>query len=400
MMHTNVDVHAFFRNTKNGEWSARFGGLQERYKKYGFEDKTLQFPDDSLNVRFQTWRGRLGYRNIARTDLGISYAPELRFEIFSDLLSNSESHSYLNLPLQKTIGTSFQADLAIEASLARYKPEGKSDISNNFFSIAPSLQYKANNAHIQAGLKPTWDNGTFRVLPNVLAEVRSSDARFSFQAGWIGSMRYRGYQYMATMNPWIFAPDSTYNARIEERYAGFKGSAGDHFTYSAKIAYNKLHNQPLYIQDGETGKSFITLNEREMSVLNFGGELGFNVGEQFSIISNLTFNQYKPKESEKAWGLLPLEFNTTMRLQVIKDLYANANLFAFDGPWSLTKDGRKKLQGAMDLSAGLEFKITEPIKIWAQFNNIFNKEYQRWNQYPVYGFNFLAGVVISFAQKN
>jgi len=87
-------------------------------------------------------------------------------------------------------------------------------------------------------------------------------------------------------------------------------------------------------------------------------------------------------------------------VQVLKDLYVNANLYAFDGPWSLNKTGRRDLPAAMDLSAGLEFKVVNNVKLWAQFNNVFNKEYQRWNQYPTYGFNFLGGVVFSFAQKN
>ena len=87
-----------------------------------------------------------------------------------------------------------------------------------------------------------------------------------------------------------------------------------------------------------------------------------------------------------------------MRVQVLKDLYVNTTIYAFDGPWSLTKAGREDLPLAMDLSAGLEFKVYKNIKLWAQFNNVFNKEYQRWNQYPVYGFNILGGVVFSFAQ--
>ena len=77
----------------------------------------------------------------------------------------------------------------------------------------------------------------------------------------------------------------------------------------------------------------------------------------------------------------------------------NSSMFVFDGPWSLDKSGRDHLPVAVDLSAGLEFRIVKNVKIWTQFNNIFNKEYQRWNQYPVYGFNFLGGVVFSFAQK-
>ena len=135
-------------------------------------------------------------------------------------------------------------------------------------------------------------------------------------------------------------------------------------------------------------------------MIHLGGELGYTVGEKFSVISNLSINQYKTKLNEKAWGLLPLEWKTSMRLQVLKDLYVNSTLFAFDGPWSLAKAGKKNLPATMDLSAGLEFKIVKNVKLWGQFNNIFNKEYQRWNQYPVYGFNFLAGVVFSFAQSN
>ena len=32
-------------------------------------------------------------------------------------------------------------------------------------------------------------------------------------------------------------------------------------------------------------------------------------------------------------------------------------------------------------------------------NNIFDDKYQRWNQYQVYGFNLLGGVVFSFWRK-
>ena len=77
------------------------------------------------------------------------------------------------------------------------------------------------------------------------------------------------------------------------------------------------------------------------------------------------------------------------------------DLFAWSGPQYLKKNGSDgKLPGAVDLNAGLEFKATKNLGVWAQFNNIFNKEYQRWSQYPVYGFNFVAGVVFSFDQKN
>jgi len=397
---TNAELNAFFKSG-NIEWSARLGGLQEKYNKYGYMPKTLRFPEDSLDVKLQTWRGRIAFRNINRTDLGISYSPEMKVDIFNDQLSNSESNTYINVPIQKMVDKKFGVDLALTGNFSIYKPEDKPKVNNNWFAISPSLLYKTANLNIQAGLRPAWDNSSFKLFPNIIAEVASSDQRFSFQAGWTGYMRNSGFQYQTRINPWIWAPVSVFNSRVEERFAGFKGSAGDHFSYSAKIAFNKINNQPLFTNDTiNGGKSFMVINEPEMKVLNFGGELGYTVGERFSLISNLQFNQYNPKFAEKAWGLLPLEWKTTMRLQVLKDLYVNGDLYAFDGPRYLLKAGKDgNIGSSMDLSAGLEFKVYKNIKVWGQFNNLLNKEYQRWNQYPVYGFNFLAGVVFSFAQK-
>ncbi len=85
----------------------------------------------------------------------------------------------------------------------------------------------------------------------------------------------------------------------------------------------------------------------------------------------------------------------------MKDLYVHTDMYVFDGPWYQNEGGEaKQLKGSMDLTAGAEFNIVKNIKLWAQFNNILGKEYQRWNQYPVYGFNFMGGVVFSFAQNN
>ena len=169
------------------EWNVRFGRLKEVYNKYGLHHQAFSFPKDSIEVKFQTWRGRLGFHNINRTEMGFSYAPEIRIDAFSDQLSNSESNTYLNLPLQKSFGESFAVDLAATASLSRYKPEGKTAIANNYFYISPSLFYKKPNVNIQAGLRPSWDNSEFKIFPNILPlsatmEVATITTLFSGQS--------------------------------------------------------------------------------------------------------------------------------------------------------------------------------------------------------------------------
>jgi hypothetical protein len=399
---TEFDAAAFFQTAKSLEWNARFGAEQNTFYKYGFEPSTLLFTDDSLKVRYQTWRARLGFHNLNQTQFGISYAPEIKVDAFRDRFNNSESNSFIYLPIKKAVGKVFEVDAAAEVSLSQYKPDGKSKIKNNYVSLSPTILFKTPNVSLHAGLKPSWDNGEFILYPNVMGEIGTEDKRFSIQLGWTGYLRNSGYQYVAGSNPWIWAPQTVMNTRIEERYAGVKGAVGDHFSFSAKMAYNKLNNQPLFLNSLKNGgKSFEIIYEPEMDQFQLGGEMGLTFGEQFSLISNLSINKYRKLEvNDKAWGLLPLEFTTKMRIQVLKDLFVTSDLFAFDGPWYQKSDGdAKQMDGALDLSAGAEFKILKNVKLWAQFNNIFNKEYQRWNQDPVYGFGFLGGVVFSFAQK-
>ena len=74
-------------------------------------------------------------------------------------------------------------------------------------------------------------------------------------------------------------------------------------------------------------------------------------------------------------------------------------MFFWDGIPYLTKDMQHEtLDPAFDLNAGAEFAFMPQWKAWLQFNNIFNNKYERWNQYPVLGFNMLIGVVYSFGE--
>lgn len=404
---TQFRIGGFYKAAQNMEWNASIAMKQDKTYKYGYEPETMSFPNDSIRQRFQTIAVRVGMHNIRTTEFGLNYSPEVRMDIFTDNLKNSESNTMVDLPLQKTLGKEFSANLGVTFDLTRLSPKNKnaSTINNTMWYLSPSVVYRKSNVRLLAGIRPSWDNSEFKMFPNILAEVGTNDSRFTFQAGWTGYIRKTTYQYLASQNQWLWMPSSLLNTWIEERYAGFKGSVGDHFTYSGKVAFNKLNNQPLFINDTSTagdGKSFQVVNAERINVVNLGGEIGYNVEEKFSIVSSIAINQYTGLQGQKyAWGLLPLEFNTAMRVQIIKDLWLKGDLFAWDGARYIRKDGSDgKLSGAFDLNAGLEFKVTKNINLWTQFNNIFNKEYQRWNQYPVYGFNFVGGIIFSFDQKN
>jgi len=370
---TDVSLLGYFKSGNNLEWNARIGMKQDKTYKYGYEPETLSFPTDSLKQNFQTIGGRIGMHNINKTEFGLTYSPEIKVDVFSDNHNNSESNTVINLPLEKTVGKVFAVNLGLTFDFTRLSPDNKSSVStgainNTMYYLSPSVLFKTPKINAQAGIRPSWDNKTFKLFPNILADISSDDERLTFQIGWTGYVRKTTYQYLASQNLWLYLPPTFKNTWVEERFAGFKGSIGDHFNYSAKAAFNKLTNQPLFINDTLTAgasKSFIVVNEPRINVLNIGGQLGYTIEEKFSLLTSWSFNQYSGlKENKRAWGLIPAEVNAAMRLQVIKDLWLKTDFFAWTGPSYKRKDGSAaNLKGALDLNAGLEFRITKNVNL-------------------------------------
>ena len=163
---------------------------------------------------------------------------------------------------------------------------------------------------------------------------------------------------------------------------------------------SEYHNMPLFLNDSLDGKNFKVIYESKLNVFNVHGEMSYTQAEQFTATVGLTLRNFKTKQEYRAWGMLPLELNADLRWEILKDLWLKAGLWAFDGASYRGLDQNVRTgSGGVDLNAGLEFRITRQLNLWLQMNNIFNNKYQRWNQYPVYGFNILGGVIFSFGGK-
>lgn len=406
---TSLGIAGTVRTIKNHEWNARIGFKSEDYYFYGFRPTTLNFTKEQLLQRFHTYEGSVHFRNYAPTEFGLLYDPNLSVSVFTNNQDpkGQETNTVLNLPLEKRLGEKFAFRLGLTADLTGYKPGGdlsssnKKTINNNVYLVKPTVLIKTANVFVHAGIIPSWDQKEFTLLPNVMVDFTVPDQPFTVQAGWIGYYNKGSYQRFAEFNPWIAQPDSLVNARVQERYIGLKGSAGKHLTYSGRLGFNLYKNVALFVNDLEDGKTFLTVYEPSMEALSLHAELGYTIGEDFNVTAKMDFNQYtKLKVNKKAWGLLPLEFTTSLKWRLMKDLWMRADVFAWDGAQYRGKNlDNYKGPAAFDASAGLEFRITKQFNLWVQMNNIFNNKYERWNQYQAYGFNILGGIVYSFGQK-
>ncbi|BAV04611.1 hypothetical protein SAMN05421788_111192 [Filimonas lacunae] len=403
---TGADIIGVFNPNDNIEWDGKVSFNNDVQYQYGFagadESKNSK---DSLRQRFTTIGITAGLRNKQDNGYGVSYHPTIAFSQLNDNKKGSETNFKFNAPITKTFGENFAFNLGVTADLTHYKSDsvltGKA-INNNLFYISPALQYKSDNLKIVGGFIPSWDNKDFHMLPDITAEAKIKDERFILQLGWTGYYHKTTYQSLSAFNPWLQQPKSLLNARINEQFAGFKGSAGSHFTYNARVSYLKFNNQPLFVNDTTTGRSFEVINEEEMKAIRLHGEIGYTIQEKFSVLGGATFTQYSNlKTNEKAYGLVPFEINGSLRWEILKDVMLKSDIYFWDGARYRSKTLQaQKLDAAVDLNAGIEFGVMPRLNVWVQFNNLLNNKYQRWNQYEVLGFNVLGGVVYSFGQSS
>ncbi len=400
---TDVALVAGLKTQNKLEWNGRLGFKSDGYYLYGYRPDTLKFTKEQLLQRFQTFEGNLSLRNTEPTAYGLNYKPNIQVSVFSDnhIPKATEANTVLNLPLQKLINKSFSFNLGFTADLTNYRRENDPPVQNNLFYVSPVLFFKTPNFYLQAGLTPSWDNRAFTLLPNFMADVSTGDQRFTLQFGWIGYYDKGNYQKFESINPWLQQPLVLLNTRVQERYAGFKGSLNNHINYSAKAGFLEFHNMPLFVNDSLDGKTFNIRYEPDLQAFQIHGEIAYTQGEQFSISALLNINNYAGLQKEiKAWGLLPLEFKSTLRWQIVKELWIKSDLWAFTGPPFRGNNGQDyKGTGGFDLNAGIEFRVARQLNLWLQMNNLLNDQYERWNQYKSYGFNILGGIIFSFGQK-
>ncbi len=393
-------IGIFSSPENKNEWTANAAFDKNTQYLYGFQPDTLKFSKDDLRQNFTDFQAKVGLRNKTENAFGIDYNPSAGFDLFGDNNNGKENTFMFDAPVTKAITRILDLDVGISGSFSQFKGD-TTNIKNTIFYVSPALAFKTPNTKIVAGLTPSWSNSSFLLLPNFTADIKLNEEKFILQAGFIGYYNKNTYESLSNFNPFIQQPTVLLNSLVKEFYGGFKGSAGDHFTYNARLSFLKITNQPLFVNDTITGRSFGTVYEPTLDDLRAHGEIGYTSGEQFSLLAGVTFNKYSSLSvNDAAYGLLPMEFNGSFRYQAIKDLLLKADVYFWDGTNYRGKDLQTyKLDPGFDLNMGAEFSFLPQWKAWLQFNNVFNNKYQRWNQYPVLGFNMLLGVVYSFGDS-
>lgn len=400
---TGIDFLGSINTKGNNEITTKAYWDNSTQYRYGYQPTTLVFTKNDLRQAFNTVGIELGLQNKLPNSFGITYHPQIKASTFFDNRDGNEISLLAKLPINKTFGRFLALDVSGTADISTFKRQlvpNPITINNNLFYINPSVQFKTPNLKVNIGIQPTWDNQNFSLLPNFTAEAKINEEKFVLQAGWIGYVNKNTYQSLVGTNPYIQQPNALLNTKVREQYAGFKGSAGKHVTFNARISFLNSNNVALFINDSTSNRTqeFQAIFEPVLKAIRLHGEIGYADQEKFSFIASANYTQFtKLNTYDKAYGLLPLEINGALRWKIFKGLLIKSDIFFWDGShYQMQNLKSGKLNPAVDANIGTEFTVIPKLNVWLQLNNVFNNKYQRWNQYEVLGMQVLGGIVYHF----
>lgn len=394
---TNIEASGVFAFGENNELDARayYGGSNQY--TYGGLLPDISYDKDSLRRRYHDIGIKVGLSNKFKNTTAVDYHPTIAIDAFGDNNSGRESTLSIDVPVEKRLNETFKAKLGVGIDVSSLKTDTTS-FSNNLVTIKPSIEINQPNFKMNIGVIPAFYNGDFNLMPNIELEAKLRDERFIAQAGWKGYYLKNTYRSLTTFNPWIKLPTDFDYTRTTEIYGGFKGAAGDHFTYNASVAYLQNKGLPLFLNELD-GNQFDVLSDT-VDNLRFHGEIGFNAKQSFSLLAGVTLNNYsKIGRNAQVWGYSPIELNGSLRWNIVKSVLLKSDIDIWTGSYYQDAAGEpKKLSGAVDLNIGAEVDIIRNVSLWLQVNNLLNNKYQRWNEYRTIGANIMGGVIFNFGQ--
>lgn len=383
------------------ELTATAGVDFNHYKLYGY-DHSLYAPDkDSVKQHFRNIYLSAGLQNIKPGPWGIDYNPTLKLSMFNLSGQLNEFNVVLKVPTEKKLREDLLLKLSADIDFTRHVPTDNAPgtaFSNTIIRLSPAAKYFGAGAYIHAGISPVFYNSNVSFLPDVYFEVTLQE-RLTLQGGWIGRVQKNTVSALYEVNPFIRGPFTNINTKETEFYGGARVTVGSHLNISGKVSWVSSKNAVLFLNDTTAiTNHFITGVETKLNNLRIHGNLSYVLQDKFTINGAVTLNAFNSKEVfSKAWNMLPLEINGSVRFQLMKRLALKGDVYVFGGAKTFDKNkGAFTMSGGTDLSVGATYTITDRFSAWLDVNNLLNDKYSRWNNYSVYGLNLLGGIIIHF----
>ena len=430
---TAIDL-TYGSNQKEVSWNLDLGYQNQIYNWYGLPANfgTALTPQDKSTL-INGINPQQTYNTISlggKIDFNESILNKMsvKFNHFSDVYGSSENRFYVKPTLQFDIMESaVKTDLIVDYVGGSFKKDysnaNTQPIKYGFtnFGVAPSFVMQKEDWTLNIGAAVFYSldnqnsNNKFLVYPKFNASYKVVGDLMIFYAGAEGNLEQNTYMDFVNENPFL---SPTLNISPTDKqydiFAGLKGKLTNNVSYNIKGSYVNERNKALFKsndynenagnQNYAFGNSFQVVYD-DMRTLSFYGELKADFSSTVSFGINGTFNSYTNDFQSEAWNLPTVKLNSNINFNITPKWFAGANVFYVGERKDqklntdvvyVVQPGPFTLPSYFDVNANVGFKYSDRLTAFLKANNITNKAYEKWLNYPVQGFQVILGANYKF----
>jgi len=401
-------------------WSGGINYQRNMLHWYGFNPLKYSLPENSdTSITKQIYtrlRGSIGLKKNTSNHDPFYYDSRLDALWMEDKYGTSELNlSYFgNFQYTNSILSAKSNDkigIALEANFWNNQWDLYADDRTGLISFHPYFSTQIDEYELYAGLNTSIivDSGDTKVyvFPELRGGLTIIKDILKAYVGIKGDITRNNLNQFSTTNPFI----STYvpfNFRKNslEFYGGLSSNLGRYIGLNASISTSNFTNQAFFINDTSVPlyNQFTAIYDSG-SVLKVNAEISFHKQENIIFNLGINYSSYSLENQLKPWHIPEFMVYANGRFVFGKKfifkpiIYFQSKTYAKifenqNGTW--IEPEPYEIDPFLDLSVGLEYRISPQFSAFADFNNITGGNYQRWYNYPVHGFNVMAGITYSF----
>ncbi len=371
------------------------------YTFYGYDHDTFEYNKDGIRQVFTGIALQLRAENTRPDSRNVMYKPVVDLGLYQDRFQAIERRFAFDLPATLAIDSQLNFSLGLQGDFVQFKNDSF-QTGNNFIRVNPAFDLSLGTFKLHLGLSPAWgkDNIAY-LLPDLHARTSLLGDKLVFLMGWKADLVQNTYQQLSTKNPFINNVYPVRQTKTHQLFAGFESAWKEHLSFGGTLSWRQWQNLALFINDYETGidgKKFATVYDTRVQALSLDASIRYQMNHVFGLSAKGSwYNFYHTETYNRVWHEPMVRMGASMHLQPMQQLLIQVNADFWDGMYSRRADGiGVKMPAFLDLSAYAEFRVIPRLSLFLQLNNILNTKYERWYQYPSYGFNITGGLRFKF----
>jgi len=388
----SIQAEAFYQNTQR----YRFGLVADN-SSLALAEYSQAFTNFGTSIKWVN-------ESAQNTIINKLFNPTIKFENFKGLATTNNLWVEMFNPISFTLKGTGKLNLDFSYNYNKYTHTNYANQSNSIFVIQPSIELNKWNASIKVGVNPSFTTQEFALFPVVQFSKKLNDTNYLLVANWQTILTNNNYASLSMTNPWIAAPTALKITTQEKKELNLFINASKNFQYNFGLSLNDYRNIPFFNRINNVAKSqffglqFQPIFEYRAITLEFVTAMRYQLNDQFIVKGNAKYIQFNSiKENTNAWGILPLNLKGDLSWYPNKKWSIDGGFEYWSGAsFQNEAENAYDLKNVLVLNASFNYQLTTHLKAWAKAENLLDKKYQRWAEYPSLGVQLIAGIVYSF----